>query len=442
MTVTSASHTIDTRTAMRAYAALVGVTGVVMAGWGPSWLGVHLADLRWGRAALVRMCGALLIGVAMCAAGLAAADSRARLRMLSWFIAAHLVVWLMLLVQIRGPLGDVRLFSHIASLMLTVIIGLLYIRFPGEWRRERPLSIVDGADRHAHEPPYGVYEQEIREAAAQEERNRLARDLHDAVKQQIFAIQTSAATAEARFGTDLAGTRSALAQIRQSAREAVTEMEALLDQLRAAPLGTTGLVAAIRQQCEALAFRTGAAVDVQIGELPHPDALEPGAHQAIYRIVQEALANVGRHARARHVRVSLRAMTGRLELTLEDDGQGFDEKRMAAGMGMQNMRARAREIGGHVEVHSVEGAGTTVTLSVPVETPEVRQYRRQHTLGLAAVLAVGNVVLVLDLLENGPGLGSASIVVLALLFVKHLRTWWRLRRVDRHPVETPREPLP
>ena len=433
MATMTTSQSVDTRLTLRAYAALVGVTGFVLAGWGSAWLGVHLAELRWGLAALVRMCGAVLIGVAMCAAGLAAADPRARQRMLSWFIAAHIAVWLMLIVQIGGPLGDVRPFRHLASVMLAVILGLLYVRFPGEWRRGRPLSTVDGTERSMDEPSYGVYEQEIREAAAQEERNRLARDLHDAVKQQIFAIQTSAATAEARLGSDAAGTRDAIAQIRQSAREAMTEMEALLDQLRIAPLGTTGLVEAIRQQCEALAFRTGAEVEVQIGDLPHPDALEPGTHQAIYRIVQEALANVGRHARARHVHVSLRSVPGRLELTVEDDGQGFDKERMAGGMGMQNMRSRASEVGGSIEIRSIEGAGTTVTLSVLVETQEVRQYRRRNALALTILLGAGNVALAVDLLENGPGLGSVTIVVFALLFAKHARTWWRLRDVDRPP---------
>jgi signal transduction histidine kinase len=78
------------------------------------------------------------------------------------------------------------------------------------------------------------YEEQIREAARQEERVRLARDLHDAVKQQLFAIQAAAATVEARFDTDAAGARQALEQVRSSSREALTEMEVMLDQLQAA----------------------------------------------------------------------------------------------------------------------------------------------------------------------------------------------------------------
>ena len=85
-------------------------------------------------------------------------------------------------------------------------------------------------------------EEQIRQAARQEERARLARDLHDAVKQQFFVIQTAAATAQARFETDPDGAKTAVDQVRSSAREAMTEMEAMLEQLQAAPLENAGLV--------------------------------------------------------------------------------------------------------------------------------------------------------------------------------------------------------
>src|SRR5690606_2735676 len=84
------------------------------------------------------------------------------------------------------------------------------------------------------------YDAQIREAARVEERSRLARDLHDAVKQQLFVIQTGAATSEVRFDSDPAGAREALAQIRTAAREATTEMEALIDELQATPLENVG----------------------------------------------------------------------------------------------------------------------------------------------------------------------------------------------------------
>lgn len=427
----------DARLTLQAYAVAIGLGGFMVAGWGPLWLGAHLAELPFGRAALIRMCGAVMMASALVALGLARADIDTRKRLLSWFIAAHVVVWAILQLQLIAIPGDVDVARAAAWVMLAVILGLLYVRFPGNLPARQPVSVVDvpdGAERHSASRP--LHERQIRDAAAQEERNRLARDLHDAVKQQIFAIQTSAATAEARFETDAPGARAAVAQVRQSAREAMAEMEAMLEQLRVAPLGHTGLVEAIRKQCDALAFRTGAHVDVRIGQLPDEDTLGPGAHEAIYRIVQEALANVGRHARARHVQVSLDATSAGLDVTVQDDGQGFEPTATSGGMGLHNMRTRASEIGGSIDVRSTADTGTLVTLSVPFETADVRRYRRNQALVLAGVLGIGIVALLIDLFENGPGLGNATLVVFVLLFARHARTVLQPRTRDRSGVAT------
>jgi signal transduction histidine kinase len=150
-----------------------------------------------------------------------------------------------------------------------------------------------------------AYERQIREAARQQERHRLARDLHDAVKQQIFVIQTAAATAQTRFDGDPVGARRALDEVRNAARAAMRELEVMLDSLQARPLEPSGLVAALREQCSALGFRTGAEVNVQVGALPPAGRVPPGMTQALLRIAQEALANVARHARATRVDLAL-----------------------------------------------------------------------------------------------------------------------------------------
>ena len=144
----------------------------------------------------------------------------------------------------------------------------------------------------AVQPLRSRYEQEIRRAAAQEERNRLARDLHDSVKQQLFVIQTAAATAQERFHNDPTGAHDAIDAVRRAAREALGEMEAMLEGLNANPLENTGLVEALKKQCEALGYRTGAQVSCECGPLPASETLPPGTHQAIFRTAQEALANV------------------------------------------------------------------------------------------------------------------------------------------------------
>jgi signal transduction histidine kinase len=207
------------------------------------------------------------------------------------------------------------------------------------------------------------------EAAIQEERNRLARDLHDSIKQQIFSISVSAATAQARWERDPSGAQAALADVRTSAHEAMVEMKALLQQLKPAPLEQVGLVQALRDQCEALQYRTGAIVTTEIGELPSDDRLPPGAQENIFRIAQEALTNIARHARAEHVKLSLRQEADAQNIVLEiaDDGQGFDTSAATPGMGLGNIRQRTYSFDGQIEINSRSGKGTLVRVSLPFD---------------------------------------------------------------------------
>lgn len=198
------------------------------------------------------------------------------------------------------------------------------------------------------------------EAAAQEERNRLARDLHDSIKQQIFSIQVSAAAVQARWENDSDGAKTALADVRQRAQEALVEMNALLQQLSPAPLEKVGLVQALRDQCEALGYRTGAEVVPEIGDMPDDDRLPVGAQETIFRIAQEALSNVARHARADKVHLHLRQDGDRevLLLEIDDDGQGFDVKQATDGMGLTNIRQRVGILDGALNIESAPGLGT------------------------------------------------------------------------------------
>jgi signal transduction histidine kinase len=166
--------------------------------------------------------------------------------------------------------------------------------------------------------------------------------------------------------------------MRDVARGVMTEMEAMLDELRSVPLENTSLFEALKKQCEALGFRTGADVHFGVGDpLPPSELLPPGAHDAIFRIAHEALANIGRHARATHVNVTLtRVAESRLgfgdalELRIEDDGAGFDlGQDEHQGMGITNMRARAEEIGAVFALEACRGIGVTIRVVVPCDRP-------------------------------------------------------------------------
>ncbi len=214
----------------------------------------------------------------------------------------------------------------------------------------------------------------VQDTAAQQERNRLARDLHDSIKQQIFSIQMSTAAAQARWKNDPDSAMNALDDVRRSAHEAMVEMNALLQQLAPAPLEKVGLVQALRDQCEALGYRAGVEVVVDIGELPDDGLLPQGTQESVFRMAQEALSNIARHARARNVRVHLGQDGAALVLDISDDGQGFDVNQADKGMGLTNLRQRVSELGGKLYLTSEPGNGTRLHAAIPfVEIAEAQE---------------------------------------------------------------------
>jgi len=248
--------------------------------------------------------------------------------------------------------------------------------------RERPLA----AQRQ-------IQLQQAEQAAAQQERNRLARDLHDSIKQQLFSIQISAAAAEARLQNDPDGAIAAIADVRGSGKAAMAEMNALLHQLAPAPLEKVGLEQALREQAEALGYRSGATVTVAIAPLPAADNIPIGADETIFRIAQEALSNIARHARATAVSLQLTTTTDTLTLTIHDDGQGFDPSAPRNGMGVDNMTRRAEQIGGNLTIESRKGSGCTIQAAIPLErTAELKEqlmYKPTQTLNKIGFIGIG-----------------------------------------------------
>ena len=306
-----------------------------------------------------------------------------------------------------------------------IAVGLVLIYFSSGPRRRRVVAPDGAVVLHERPTLTGRFEASIRQAARQEERARLARDLHDAVKQQLFVIQTAAATAEQRFDADRPGAQTALTQVRASARDALKEMEVMLEQLQAVPIGNAGLIESLKRQCEVIAFRTGADVRFVPGSLPPDVAFPPGAHQAMLRFAQEALANVARHARATRVTVTLERQDALVALSIADDGQGFDVGQAPKGMGLTNMAARAAEADATYALKSAPGAGTTVSLLVQPDTPDRTRFM-MWVLGAATLM-----VMFAMLLRSGPAAiayGLVAELVCATVLVDNAVSWWRARQ--------------
>ncbi len=203
-----------------------------------------------------------------------------------------------------------------------------------------------------------------RELNIVEERNRLARELHDAVTQKLFGVVLAAESGAAMLGSDTAGAREQLERVRELAREAMQELRSVIVHLRPPALEAEGLAVALTKHVDVLrhAYRREIALDVS-GELVVPERVEVEA----FRIAQEALHNALRHSDAEHIAVALRSDDSGVTLTVSDDGSGFDTSApevRSRRLGLTTMAERARAAGGALAIESGPGAGTTIRLRV------------------------------------------------------------------------------
>jgi PAS domain S-box-containing protein len=202
------------------------------------------------------------------------------------------------------------------------------------------------------------------ELAAGEERSHLARELHDSVTQALFSMTLVTRTVEMQLDRDIDAARQQLATLRDLQREALAEMRALIFELRPGNLEQDGLIHALKTHSSALQARIGLPIVVKGTELQ--DRLPIEIEEVLYRIAQEALHNVVKHAAAQQVRLELAGDDGGVRLKIVDDGVGFDPAGVSDGrLGLTGMRARAAKIAGLLDVQSRPGQGTTIEVSVP-----------------------------------------------------------------------------
>ena len=199
------------------------------------------------------------------------------------------------------------------------------------------------------------------------ERQRLARELHDSVSQALYGIALGARTARALLDRDPAAAIEPIEYVAALANAGMTEMRALIFELRPESLEAEGLVVALTKHADALRARHQ--LDVQIDLCAEPD-LPLATKEALYRIAQESLHNIVKHARANVVVLRVCAPTPQspvLALEIRDDGIGFDPDGAFPGhLGLRSMRERASRLGGTLVIDSAPGRGTQIQVRVPV----------------------------------------------------------------------------
>jgi signal transduction histidine kinase len=210
------------------------------------------------------------------------------------------------------------------------------------------------------------YTAQAEELAVLQERNRLARNLHDSVTQTIFSMRLTAEAARMLVERDPDRITDELDKLQVLAKSALSEMRSLIFELRPTAVSELGLVPALRHHIMTLERQYGLTVELHVsGESRLPD-LEA---RRLFRICQEALNNIVKHAHTSKASVTLRFDEEQVLLQIEDHGVGFDPKSIVVPedhMGLTGMQERAEAMGGQLAIDSQPGQGTTVTLEVAI----------------------------------------------------------------------------
>ncbi len=199
--------------------------------------------------------------------------------------------------------------------------------------------------------------------ATVEERNRIARDLHDSAKQQIFATTMQLSVAKSLMDTNPEQAKLHMVEAEQLAKAVQKELSGLIEELRPAQLEGTGLYGAVRSAIQTFKRQSGISAEVRTqGERELPITVE----QPLFRILQESLNNISKHSQAKNVDIHLVATPDTITMTIHDDGIGFSQDDAAkGGLGLRSMQERITQLNGSLRVTSNPETGTTVRAECP-----------------------------------------------------------------------------
>ncbi len=206
--------------------------------------------------------------------------------------------------------------------------------------------------------------EQTKDLAVMEERNRLARDLHDSAKQKAFAALAQLGTVNGIFKTKPDDVKLHLAEAETLVFEVIQELTFLIQEIYPIALQEKGLPTTLREYVFEWENRNDTEVKLTVR---NERALPLEIEQAVYRIIQEALANVARHSKAKRADVSLVYNSDSLQITIADDGCGFEMNQKAKGMGFRSMRERISSIRGTLQVQSAPGQGTCLIVQLPIK---------------------------------------------------------------------------
>jgi len=278
-----------------------------------------------------------------------------------------------------GGLIKTPAFSYIRSWMTVPLllqdrmIGMLTVSRdePGYFTSDHARLARAVADQAAIAIENARLYEQAQHFAALEERQRLARELHDSVSQALYGIALGARTARTLLDRDAGKAVEPIDYVLQLAEAGLTEMRALIFELRPESLENEGLVVAIEKQVAATQARYGINVTATLCDEPQ---VPIDIKEALFRVVQEGLHNTVKHAHASNVEVALAMRDAEIALDIKDDGVGFDTSGSFPGhIGLKSMRERTAKLGGVTEIASQPGAGTEIRVRIPLRSGDGRR---------------------------------------------------------------------
>jgi signal transduction histidine kinase len=277
------------------------------------------------------------------------------------WIGAFALMFIPLLLYTRGLSGGIPivLINTVAVFMIGSWLALLRHAETSKQETETLLAELQEAHRQLQ-----LYTAQAEELAVLEDRNRLARNLHDSVSQTIFSMRLTAEAARLLLNQDQAKARQQLVRLQELSESALAAMRALIHELRPTAIAEQGLIPALRRLLTLLERQHGLSTTFNVrGE---PDLPDEQAEQ-IYRIVQEGLNNVVKHARTDRATVTACFGKEHLTLQIEDRGRGFNPEWVGENpesIGLSSMRERVESLGGTLKIVSSADRGTRITVEV------------------------------------------------------------------------------
>ncbi len=274
------------------------------------------------------------------------------------------------LESLTGPVGELFRFAHswigVPLSVRDCLIGILSVDHikSGTYTQQHARLVWAFADQAAVAIDNARLYKQAQELAALEERQKLARELHDSVSQALYGIALGARTARALLERDPAQAVEAVDYCLSLAEVGLAEMRSLIFELRPESLEKEGLVAALSKQADALRSRMGIQVSTKYCDEPDV-SLE--IKQVFYRVAQEALQNIIKHAQASQVMLKLDKDPRILSMSIQDNGRGFDVQSEFSGhLGLMSMQERVKKIGGRIDIRSIPQQGTEIQVEVEI----------------------------------------------------------------------------